>query len=326
MDLPGSILKKSVPCLVLLATLLISPLMTYGSVKSKNNVKIAMLPIIDSFPYYIAETTGEFEKVGIKVTLIPVMSALNRDQLMQAGEVDGMLNEMTSAANFNRKVVQVQVVYTIRSAQPSYPMFRLIASPRSGIKNIPDLKNASIGISRHTIIEYITDRLLEASHLDPRQTSKKSVPSIPERFQLLMQGQIQSAVLPDPLASAALAAGATLIIDDTSYPRYSASLFTFSMNTIQNRPDTLKRFFIAWDRAVKRLNNDPESFRGLLLKKIRVPKNVEKSYPIPLFSRNAVPNRQQWEDVMQWMVSKGLLKKPLSYKSSVSTTFLPGQQ
>lgn len=326
MHVSKSTIGRAVTLFILLTLLAFSPLISFGRDQSSNSVKIAMLPIIDSFPYYIAETTGEFDKVGITVTLIPVMSALNRDQLMQAGEVDGMLNEMTSAANFNRKKIQVQVLYTIRSAQAGYPMFRLIASPKSGIKDVGDLKGASIGISRHTIIEYITDRMLEANHLDPGKTVKKSVPPIPERFQLLMQGQLQSAVLPDPLASAALASGASLVIDDASYPEFSASLFTFSIKSVRNKPDTLKRFFKAWDLAAKRLNADPESFRGLMLKKIRVPRNVRKSYPIPLFSRNVVPARQQWEDVMRWMVAKGLLKSPLSYKGSVSTSFLPGPQ
>lgn len=300
------------------------PFSSFGSEKALMSLKIAMLPIIDSFPYYVAQAGNDFTKAGISVKLIPVMSGLNRDQLMQAGEVDGMLNEMTTVANFNRKTTQVKVVYTIRTAHAKYPMFRLIAGPKSGLNSVADLAGASIGISRNTIIEYVTDRLLSTKGLDSGQTSKKSVPAIPERFQLLMAGQIDAAVLPDPLASAALEAGATLIIDDAAFPQYSASLFTFSIKTIQHNPETLKRFLYVWDRAVARLNASPEAYRELMLKKIRVPRNVQKSYPIPRFSRSSVPDKQQWTDVMQWMVKKDLLKKPLSYDLSVTSSFLPG--
>jgi NitT/TauT family transport system substrate-binding protein len=309
--------------LILLVTLAF-PLISTGASRKSNTLKIAMLPIIDSFPYYIAQAEGEFKKAGVDLKLIRVMSGLNRDQLMQAGEVDGMLNEMTSAANFNRKKTQVQVVYTIRSAQNSYPMFRLIASPGSRIKTVAGIQGASIGISRHTVIEYVTDRLLEAKGIDLGTVVKKSIPAIPERFQLLMQRQIDAAMLPDPLASAALGAGATLIIDDAAYPQYSASLFTFSIDAIRNKPESMKRFFKAWDRAVARLNANPEAYRALMLKHIRIPKNVRNSYRIPEFSRNAVPSKEQWDDVMRWMVSGKLLTQLLPYRQSVTTSFLPG--
>ncbi|MBU2648204.1 ABC transporter substrate-binding protein [bacterium] len=320
-------LKKSRLQLILcIFFFLAHPLLPIAAEKASATLKIAMLPIIDSFPYYIAQTSGDFERAGVNIKLIPVMSGLNRDQLMQAGEVDGMLNEMTSAANFNRRTPQVSVIYTIRSAQTGSPMFRLLAAPGSGLKTVADLSGASIGISRHTIIEYVTDRLLETRGLNPGQIIKKSVPAIPERFQLLMQGQLDSAVLPDPLASAAMAAGATWIIDDAEYPQYSVSLLTFSNQTLNNNPDSVKRFLKAWDRAVSRLNATPETYRELMLKHIRVPQNVQKSYPIPRFSRNTVPDRQQWEDVMQWMVMRGLLEKPLPYEQSVTSSFLPGIQ
>ena len=317
--------KKYLLTILLCAAFILgNPFLSFGIEKVSATLKIAMLPIIDSFPYYIAEADGDFEKAGVKIKLIPVMSGLNRDQLMQAGEVDGMLNEMTTVANFNRKTPQVNVVYTIRTAHAKYPMFRLVAGPKSGLKSVADLSGASIGISRNTIIEYVTDRLLDSRGLDSELTNKKSTPAIPERFQLLMQGQIDTAVLPDPLASAALAAGANLIIDDSAHPQYSASLFTFSLKTIKQNPEALKRFLYAWDRAVARLNASPESYRELMLKKIRVPRNVQKSYPIPRFSRNSVPDKRQWSDVMQWMVKRGLLKKPLSYDMSVTSSFLPG--
>ena len=286
-------------------------------------LKVALLPIIDSLPYYIAEADGDFKKAGIQVKMLPVMSGLNRDQLMQAGEVDGMLNELTTVANFNRKNSQVKAVYSIRSAHAKYPMFRLVASPGNKLNKVSDLSGASIGISKNTIIEYMTDRLLQAEGLDPARLDKRSIPAIPERFQLLMQGQLETVVLPDPLGSAALAAGARLIIDDSANPQYSISLLTFSNESINNKTETLQRFLAAWDNAAARLNKSPESYRSLMLKKIRIPKNVQKSYPIPRFSQSSVPSQKQWEDVMKWMVGKGLLKAALSYNSSITADFLP---
>jgi len=286
------------------------------------SLKVALLPIIDVFPFYVAEAEGYFSRAGISVKAVPVVSGLERDQLMQVGQVDGMLNEMMSTAVFNRTKVQVKIISTARKANIKSPLFRILGSPKSNINSPLDLSGVPIGVSINTIIEYVTDRLLEEKGLDPEKIILKSVPSIPERYQLLMHGQLKAATLPDPLAKSALEAGAVLVIDDTAYPRYSVSVLSFSNTSLEKKPNAVRLFLKAWNQAVEKINADPERFRPLLLKKIRVPGNVKNSYLIPEFPVRNVPDKEQWSDVMKWMVEKGLIKSPLPYVESVTEAFL----
>jgi len=287
------------------------------------SLRIALLPILDAFPYYVAEAKGFFDKYGVNVKAVPVASGLERDQLMQSGAIDGMLNEMITTANFNRDRIQVKTVISARKAYPNYPLFRLLSAPGSGLRSASDLAGVPIGISKNTIIEYVTDRLLAAEGLDPQTINKKSVPVIPERYQLLLQGQLKAATLPDPLAKSAMEAGAGEVVDDASYPDYSVSVLSFSVNTLTNKPKAVRSFLIAWDRAAAAINADPESFRELLLKKIRVPKNVRKTFKIPPYPRSQVPDAEQWADVMNWMKAKGLLDSSLPYGDSITADYLP---
>ncbi len=289
---------------------------------SASSLKVALLPILDTLPFHVAQDKGYFDRYGIAVTAVPVSSGLERDQLMQAGAIDGMLNEMATTANFNREGIQVQIILSARKAYPHYPLFRLLSAPGSGLSSPADLKGIPIGVSKNTIIEYVTDRLLAANGLAPDQVAKKSVPVIPERYQLLLQGQVKAATLPDPLAKSALEAGAGAVIDDAAHPRYSVSVLSFSIQALKNKTDTVRQFTKAWNQAAQDLNADPESYRRLLLQKIRVPKNIQQTYRIPPFPVWEVPSAEQWADVMNWMVSKGLLKAPLSYKGSITTQYL----
>jgi NitT/TauT family transport system substrate-binding protein len=159
--------------------------------------------------------------------------------------------------------------------------------------------------------------------LAPDQIAKKSVPVIPERYQLLLQGRLKAATLPDPLAKSALEAGAGAVVDDSTHPRYSVSVLSFSIQTLKTKADAVRRFLKAWNQAAQDINADPESYRSLLLQKIRVPKNIQQTYRIPPFPLREVPGAEQWADVMNWMVSKGLLKAALPYKESITTDFLP---
>jgi len=291
--------------------------------KSDNSLKLALLPILDTFPFHVAQAKGYFERYGVAVSAVPVGSGLERDQLMQSGAIDGMLNEMATTANFNRERIQVQVISSARKAYPDYPLFRILAAPGTGFSAPADLKGVPIGISKNTIIEYVTDRLLEANGLTQNQIAKKSVPVIPERFQLLLQGQLKAATLPDPLAKSALEAGAVAVIDDSSHPQYSVSVLSFSIQALQTKANTVRQFLKAWNQAVQDINADPESYRSLLLQKIRVPKNIQQTYRIPPFPLREVPGAEQWADVMNWMVAKGLVKASLPYEESVTTHYLP---
>ena len=292
------------------------------SATAREPLKIALLPIIDSLPFYVAAQRHYFEEAGVNVEAVKVASAAARDQLMQSGQIDGMLNEIISSANFNREQPRVQVVSVVRTSRPGNPLFRLLAAPDSPHRQIKSLTGVPIGISRHTIIEYVTDRLLQNAGIPSDQIRKQSVPAIPERYQLLIQGRLAAATLPDPLAMSAIEAGAVLVSDDTAVADYSLSILTFSTLAIEEKHDRIQGFISAWQRAAAAINADPQSHRNLMLEKIRIPPNVRDSFAIPPFAHGRVPTENQWNDAMDWMLSRKLLAAPLPYQDSVTERFI----
>lgn len=288
-------------------------------------VRIALLPIMDSIPYHVAQKEGYFTDEGIDVQLLVVNSPIERDQLMQAGEIDLMLNEVTSAALFNRAGTSVKVVSGVRRAAPGAPVFRILASPGSDISSPTDLAGVSVAVSKNSIIEYLTDRILAAEGLDPADIVTGSVPVIPERFQLLMAGKVPAATLPDPLASAALRAGAIQVVDDSAYGNLSQSVLSARADFAADHADTLRAFLRAWDKAAAALNQNPEEYRQLIIDSIPVPAPIQADFPIPTYSRNDLPSQAEWQDAVAWLKTKGLLSdsdKP-DFAQTVTESFLP---
>jgi len=291
--------------------------------EKENQLRLAMLPVPDVLPAYVAEAQGYFASEGVEVELLPVGSAVERDQLMQAGLVDGIMNEISGAATFNRHENTVKIVSIARAPIGDSPLFRILAAPNSGITKVADLAGVPIGISVNTVIEYISDRMLAAGGLDRQKISFMSVPVLPERLQLLLSGQIKAATLPDPLGAAAVKAGAVQILSDIDYKSVSASVLTFTNAALENRKEDVLAFMRAWDMACRDLNEKPEQFRPIMMKKIRVPPNVREDFVIPPMPRKMLPTKAQWDDVMAWMVEKELLVSPLVYEESVTGAFLP---
>ncbi|RMF29132.1 MAG: hypothetical protein D6759_14510, partial [Chloroflexi bacterium] len=73
-----------------------------GGRSQDTRLRMGLLPILDVLPFHIADQKGYFEEQGIQVELVPVKSAQERDALMQAGEIDGMLTDLISIGLFNR--------------------------------------------------------------------------------------------------------------------------------------------------------------------------------------------------------------------------------
>jgi len=286
-------------------------------------LKVALIPVLDVLPVFVAQQNGYFEEQGIQVEALPVKSAQERDVLLQTGQTDGVLTDLQSTALLNKDGEKVKAVYTSRRPYPDAPMFRILAGPGTDINAPTDLKGVPIGISQNTVIEYLTDRILEAEGLASDDIAIVEVSAIPVRFEQLMNGNIEAATLPDPLASGAIAAGAKLVADDSSYPQVSQSVLTFTTDALAKKPNTVRKFLAAWNKAVKELNANPEKYRDLLIKEGRVPESVKDSYQMPPFPEVGVPSEAEVADVIAWMRTKGLLDRDLAYQEVVDASLLP---
>lgn len=307
-------------CILLLAALLT------GCVQAPaddHKLKLSLIPVLDTIPVFVAQQNGYFRELGIEVEGVPVKSPQEQNALVQAGQVDGMLTDLVVVGVFNKQTPQVKAVYTARRPFPNAPLFRVLAAPNSAIRGPADVKGVPIGISQNTVIEYLTSRLLEGAGLKPEDVKGEEVNAIPVRFEQLMNGNLKAATLPDPLAQGAIAGGARLVIDDTGRPELSQSVLAFRIEVLQNKPDSVRKFLIAWEKAVQEINAHPEKYQGLLIEQGRVPKTIENSYRMPPFPGRGIASEAEVADVIAWMRAKGLVNRPVPYADMVDRTFLP---
>ncbi len=286
-------------------------------------LKIAVLPILDSLPLYVAQSEGYFKQHGVTVELVPIASAPERDQLMQAGQIDGMLNEVVSTIMYNRSEVKIVMLRFARTASAKDPLFRILAAKDSGITSVNDLRGVPIGISEATVIEYTTDRILEKAGLAAADVQKINVPKIPDRMALLEGGELKAANLPDPTASLAIQKGAVNVIDDTSYPEISHSVWSFKAQTVKGHPQEVRKFLAAVEDAVRAINADKHKWSGLLTERKLVPPPLLGSYVIPDYPLASVPSQAQFDDAQAWVKAKGLIEKDVNYVDMVDASFLP---
>ncbi len=203
---------------------------------------------------YVAQQEGLFKKHNVNVEFIPVGSAAEHDQVIVAGQADGMINETISTLLYNKDNPQIQIVGFSRTATPTASQYSILANGKSGITTPQDLKGIEIGISEGTIIEYITNRLLQAEGLTAEDIKTIAVPKIADRMSLLGSGELKAATLPDPLSSLAIQQGAVVVVDDTKHPEYGYSTYSFLIPVIEKNPEAVRGFLAAVNEASQMLN------------------------------------------------------------------------
>ena len=171
-----------------------------------SKLTIGLMPDTDSIPFIIAAEHGYFAEEGVEVELVPFKSAMERDAALQSGNLDGAVSDLLAVIFARSGGFAVHAVsYTDGS-------YNLIASPNAGIASAGDLRGKEIAISRNTIIEYVTDEILEVNGLVEQEVSKVVIPQIPVRLEMLQSGNLGAAVLPEPMASVAVASGSRYVV------------------------------------------------------------------------------------------------------------------
>ncbi len=291
--------------------------------KEAVTLRVGLLPILDALPFYVAQEEGYFAAEGVEVEFVPVASAAERDQLLMAGQVDVVIDDLVSLLLLDREGVQVVAVRTAMRPTEAFAQFRILASAQSGIEGVDGLRGVSIGISEGTIIEYLTEQLLQRAGLEPEEIETVAVPRIPDRMALLESGELEAAMLPEPLASLAMAKGARVVLDDRAFPDLSCSLVSVRAEVLEAHPQAVRAMLSALEQSVAAINADKGRWDALLAEKHLLPPSLAGSFALPDYPTASVPSADCFEAVRQWVEAKGLLSSPPAYEAVVRGDLLP---
>lgn len=291
--------------------------------KELTKVKIGTLPTEDTLPIHVAQQEGLFKDAGLEIDVTVFKSAQERDAALQAGQIDGFMGDMVAAAALEQGGTPISIVSVLLGSEPSEGRFGILASPKSDIKSVDDLKGVPIAVSSNTIIEYVVDEMLKENGFSDADIKKIEIKAIPVRLEALMSGQAKAASLPDPLLAFAEKQGARLIIDDTKASNLSQTILLFREDFIKKNEDAVKELLKVIDEGVKLINEDPDSYRELLVKEAKLPDPIADTYKINTYPKVQLPAKADVDRLIEWMVEKGIIKDGLAYKDLVNQEVQP---
>ncbi len=267
-------------------------------------LRLAILPDADSLPFMVARDEGLFKAEGIDVELVLFYNPQERDAAIQAGRVDGAVSDLLAAAFFTAGGFDMKVTSLTDGR------YGIVAAPSFKGKTLADLKSKKIGLSLNTIIQYAVDTLLENSGIPLGGYEAVSIPRMPVRMEMVLNGQIDAAGLPEPLLTAAVQKGAILLAS-TDTTGIDAGVLIFSKKILDTRLEDIKKFYRAYNKAANKINANPDAYRQYLVDRASFPAEVKDSYKFITYRKPTMPAPDQIEHALAWLYARKLLSRQL---------------
>ena len=272
---------------------------------------VGLMPSLDAFPIVIAHYRGYFEDEGLTVNLVPFSSAAARDAAVQAGELDVTTADLIAVGLF------VEAGLPMRATGLTGGRFTLVTN--EGFYSIEDLAGETVVISQNTAIDFILDQMIMRAGFDLDHIERSIVPAIPERMELLIEGQVTAAVLPEPWATIAIADGLYGIMN-TIEMGFVPFIKAFTDNVLDNQPNEVRAFYRAYNRAIDFLNATPlEDYFHIMVDVIGFPADVVDHLVLPEFTHNTMPADDVLEATIEWLQSRGLVSDDMTVDDLINT-------
>ena len=322
-------MKKTKVTKIIAASLLGMMMFTgCGSGEAKDNnantepLTVGLMRIDDSFPFYVAEKEGLFEKHNVAVELQNFSNARDLSTALQGGELDALMTDTVVTGLSIKGGADVRIVAMALGAVPEEGRFLVISAPDSGITAPEQLAGKNVAISNNTMMDYLIDQF--EAELGLENMTTVNMPDLMLRTTTLLEGKdIDAAILPDPLAAFAVAEGANIVIDDTELgENLSQSVVVVTKENIDDNRAQVEAMLAAYDEAIALINDNPDKYRTFALECANVPEALAETYPTPTFTANCVPTEAQIARVNDWLVEKELLTEAYEYEQMVDDSFM----
>lgn len=287
---------------IIYLALIASFLLTSCKQIDKETLRVGVMSSMDFVPLAVARDMGFFEKHQVKVDIRKFYSANDRDAAFQSNNIDGTVIDYTGAVLQNEGGVDLKITSACHAP------FCMMTSAVSGVNSLKDLQGKKVAVSRNTVIDFCLEMALKSVDLNEGDVVKQEVNKIPIRLEMMMRGQTDVTVLPDPFITIAESNGARKIVCMDSL-NYSTTGFVFKTSVVNEKEEQLKAFYRAYNDAVAYIHSHSvEALYPILIRDIGFSENLLPGVRLPLYTPAAMPKMRDILATVEWLEAKGLIK------------------
>ena len=265
-------------------------------------IKLGVMPTIECLPFYYADSLGLFDSLGINVQLTTFAAAMDADTAFVNGYMNGIVSDLVKACvwNENEDSVHVAMCGDLR--------MWLVTAQSARLARAESMKEKIIGITRHSALDFFTDKILESVKFNSIDINKPQINNIRLRTQMVDQNQYDGAILPEPYASEAVARGARRLNSTEEMKLEGMMCVLFSDSVYKARKNEIDKIARVYDMAVEALNADTINNVLDFLPQQHIMQMPDTLYTYSPLRKSYQPSDSLMTLIKQWAKGRELIK------------------
>lgn len=272
--------------------------------KKDNNseqIHVGLMKGLLAVPYYYALDEKIFDKYGLDVKLELYNKAIDRDSAFYGNKINAVSTDLVAALLYMNS--GKEIVITSQTEE----QFRLVRNNNYNISSVSEIDGAKIGVSENTVIEFLVDTIMSENGVT--NYTKEPVPSVPDRFNLLKEGEIDMGIIPEPFPSLLVSKEGVELWDNLDYD-FFATCFVVEKEFAEANYDVIKKFNMALNEAIKEMMaGDYEDYQDIIVNNGVLGEKDLLVVDEQEFNFLTMPNEDTFSKVVEWSMNKGLINK-----------------
>ena len=270
---------------------------------------VALMPVQDCLPFYIAQQTGVYERLGLDVRIHTLQAQLDTDTAIAKGHVHAAYSDLARAIMLQQDTVAVRAVAAFDGE------LRLVTMRRGRIRQLGQLKEKMVAVARHSITDYWSDRLTDSAAVKRSEIFRPQINDVRIRTDMLCNGTMDAAFLPEPYATEAVVRGNKENFSTRGQqPRLVALLATTQALADADRRRQLQLLMQGYEEVVTKASQTTalaDSLPSLLRELCQTPDSLalRVAQQLPAFKPLASPKGSDAEAALEWLRRRGKVKK-----------------
>lgn len=261
-------------------------------------LNVAVLPTLSCLPVYYAQRMGMFDSAGVNVQLWRYRAQMDVDTSVLRGHVQVAMSDPFRALRLQSDTLSVAPLLAIDEP------LSMIALKGKRIKHMQQMKEKMVAISRLSCTDYWCQRMITDSDIELSLIFRPQINDIFLRADMLRNGLIDAAMLPEPYVTWATQEGHRRI-NRTKTPSLCNALWIMPHRKDKKSTHETKSILFAkvYRMAIERMNSDVnrDTVKAILKVEYGLPPLLADTIKLPPLPTPRAITAQEVDTAAEWL-------------------------
>lgn len=279
------------------------------------DLTIAVMPTLDCLPFYVANESQIYKKLGLNVNFLSYRSLLKCCEVFGNGRIDGTFITLPQVLYMHSQGTALKII--MRTEGDVF----IIANRTKRIKKVSSMRERLVAITRNNIGDYLCDDMADITKIPAFDILRPQINDLQIRKQMLENNQVDAVAMPEPYAGILRQEGHTTVFS-TKNSNIKFGCIAVADTALRKKSEKIRLLLKGYMQAATAINKNRKIADSVLIKQFMIPAKMVDSIKIPVYSKLQSINAEDYNRADKWCIKRKLTKMSIPSYDILSSKFI----